>query len=301
MIDTTQQPSMDGYYWAQRVGAHPHEANIMSRLDDPKDRFDYMSALLARSSLIRFQPWIARDVEEYIRKSNLPLNVSYDALHIRRGDKLLSDGKRFVMKYWKSRGLYNEEEDEKTPADYIPLEQYLSIFDEECRVRLVYIATDDPETVQWEIDQLPKDADGNTVWNDSCLRFKFVFGPTDLVPAEEDIDCSHASSEQERQSCESGRFVRDDRGYTKYHLDASKAKGDCDGRYARNIASVADMMILAKADLLVGEFNSNWGRLLRVFRIRPNDSRKIERGGRPVLIKEMRVAWGRQIPGPPGW
>ena len=278
--ETVTVPSMDMYYWALRIGARPHEASVLSRLAEPHDRFDYVSALLSRASLIRFQPWIARDVEEYIDRSDLPLNVPYDGIHIRRGDKLLSDGKRFVQKYWKKRGLYDEEKDDAPPVGYIPLANYLSVFDEECRVRLVYIATDDPDTVKEEIAAMPKDEDGNTVWNDSCLRFQFVLGPVDAIRSEEEID-------------ETGRFVRDDRGYTKFHLDSSKAKGDCDGRYARTIAGVADLMILAKSDLLVGEFNSNWGRLLRIFRIKPTDSQAIERGARPVAVREMRVAWGR--------
>lgn len=280
MIDRYQPPSLPAAEWALRLGAAPHEARIFGSLTERHDIWDYVSALVARSGIMRFQPWIARDAEAYMQKNivlHLPLDVPYDAIHVRRRDKLESDAKRFVIKYWKGLGEYDEETG-SMPRDYIPFEHYLRQFDEspcEDGPRLTYVATDDPEVVMKEVEDLPKDEEGNSVMYNSVddkgglchRRFKFVFGQ-----------------------------VLED-----YHIDSGKAKGDCDERYRRAIAGVADLMILARSNVFVGEFNSNWGRLVRTFRLKMNDSSKIMNGARPVLQREMRVAWGNRRPGPPGW
>ena len=50
------------------------------------------------------------------------------------------------------------------------------------------------------------------------------------------------------------------------------------------------------------EYNSNWGRLVRLFRLRLNDTPRILNGARPVLQKgELKIAWGKKLPGPPGF
>lgn len=271
--------------WALRLGARHHEARVFSALTDKYQIWDYASALLSRSGILRFQPWIARDVEEYIEGIDLPLDVRYDGIHVRRGDKLESDARFQVRRYWSERGLLDKTTGQG-PRNYIPFAHYLSQFDDteeggggECQEdsepRLVYVATDDPVEVRREIMDLPKDSDGNTLLrtkNGCQMTFKFAFG-------------------HEQASA-----------MDSYHLDGDISKGDCEDRYARNIAGVADLMILAKSRVFVGEFNSNWGRLVRTFRLRVNDSTKVENGARPVLTEgEMRVAWGQQHPGPPGW
>lgn len=83
-------------------------------------------------------------------------------------------------------------------------------------------------------------------------------------------------------------------------------------------------MILTKSNTFVGEFTSNWGRLVRTFRTQLNDmyvmpdtslgwkellglAREEDElpkaeGGRPSLVHDTRVAFGedKALP-PPGW
>ena len=71
------------------------------------------------------------------------------------------------------------------------------------------------------------------------------------------------------------------------------AKGGCEEQYLCNMASIAEVMILAKSDMFLGKFNSNWGRLVRIFWLNmmsSDDSLII--GARPVLLKEITIAWG---------
>ena len=59
---------------------------------------------------------------------------------------------------------------------------------------------------------------------------------------------------------------------------------------------------MVSVNMAMVEFNSNWGRLVRTFRLRVNDSKRVMNGARPVLMKgAMRIAWGEKLPGPPGW
>jgi hypothetical protein len=165
------------------------------------------------------------------------------------------------------------------PTDYIPFRHYLRQYENVTGCadgpRTVYVATDDPDVVKAEIDDLPKDDDGHTLLfteagEPTCHRFRFVFSTYDAK--------------------------------TGYHLHKGYAKGTCEERYERNVASVADLMLLTRSDVAVVEFNSNWGRLVRTFRLRVNDSKRVMNGARPVLMKgEMRIAWGKKLPGPPGW
>lgn len=262
------------FEWALRLGAAPHEARIFGGLQDRHEIWDYASAFMGRAGILRFQPWIARDVEEYITQhTKLPLDVPYDAIHVRRGDKLESDAKHHVITYWSRLGMYNNETG-SMPRDYIPFTHYLSMFDDvECNAegepRLVYVATDDPTEVQKEINALPKEEGNPLLTKYLCHKFQFVFSPFEQSLG--------------------------------FHIETGPSKGDCEERYTRNVASIADLMILTKSDMFVGEYNSNWGRLVRTFRLKMNDSAKIMNGARPVLERRMKVAWGHQHPGPPGW
>lgn len=269
--------------WAERIGARPHEARTFvnsSALDGYRDTWDYVSALVARSGVLRFQPWIGRDVEGHMKTylPDLDLAEPYDAVHVRRGDKLLTDARRLVRMYWTERGMYDEVTG-AMPTDYIPFRHYLTQYENVTTCadgpRTVYVATDDPEVVKAEIADLPKDDDGHTLLftdagEPTCHRFRFIFSTYDA---------------------QSG-----------YHLHEGYGKGSCEERYERNVASVADLMLLTRSDVAVVEFNSNWGRLVRTFRLRVNDSQRVMNGARPVLMKgEMRIAWGKKLPGPPGW
>jgi len=260
-----ERPSKDDAYgWAMRLGAKPLDAEVFVGLEGERNIFDYVSALMARSAMIRFQPWIAADVEDYIEKRvNLPLDVSYDVIHVRRGDKLEEEFKPHVHGYWKSQGV------RKHHPNYIPFAQYLTTYDDvECNeeARLVYVSTDDPQKVQDEINALPKDGSGNTITSNGCHKFHFIFSQNE-------------------------NFL------DGFHIDGP-ANDDCEGRYARNIASVADLMLAAKADRYVGEVVSNWGRLVRIFRMKLNDDGVAEDGGSSnAVVKEMRAAFGHdQLP-----
>jgi hypothetical protein len=93
--------------------------------------------------------------------------------------------------------------------------------------------------------------------------------------------------------------------------------------YKRNIHSIADMMVLTKSNTFVGEFTSNWGRIIRIFRTQLNDmyvipdksftwaelfgmkinSKETERNTEPpVLVHDIRLAFAedKAVP-PPGW
>jgi hypothetical protein len=109
--------------WVMRLGARPHESRVFANATffDQQDTWDYVSALIARSGLLLFQPWIGRDVEDYMKTHipDLDLNEPYDAIHVRRGDKLLSESLPLVRLYWQERGQYNEDTG-VMPRDYIP-------------------------------------------------------------------------------------------------------------------------------------------------------------------------------------
>jgi len=94
----------EAYRWIIRLGANAHEAQVFIKLTKEADIWDFVSALMARSGIIKFQPWIARDVAQFIRQTDLPLNSGYDAIHVRRGDKLETESRQEVVAYWHSQG-----------------------------------------------------------------------------------------------------------------------------------------------------------------------------------------------------
>jgi hypothetical protein len=279
MLDRSDEISISAAAeWVTRMGARPHEAEIFvnSSILDTLNTWDYVSALIARSGVLRFQPWIGRDVEAYMKAHipDLDLNVPYDSIHVRRGDKLVKEARPLVRLFWKERGMYDEATDDM-PTNYIPFRHYLSQYEniETCMdgPRTVYIATDDPVVVKAEINDLPKDDDGNIVlYNEdgsiTCHALRFVF-------------TTHNAS-------------------SGHHLQAERS---CEGRYERNIASIADLMLISRGNVAIIEFNSNWGRLVRMFRLRINDSMRVMSGDRPVLQEgDVMIAWGKKHPGPPG-
>lgn len=226
--------------WVMRLGAKAHEAEVFTTLTTDTEIWDFLSALMSRSGLLRFQPWIGRDVAKYVRSSNLPTDVSYDAIHVRRGDKLIREATKEVNNYWLERGYR-----QPFPTNYIPFSHYIDkgwggrqgnyckrikshgTVNNRLDARLVYVATDDPKTVREEIEMLPKAKGGNTI-ADNCHRLRFIFSP--------------AAQEDE----------------TVYHLNSHGVRDDCNERYIRNIQAIADLMILSKSEKLIADFNSNW-------------------------------------------
>jgi len=112
------------YNWAVRLGGTHYQAEVFSKTEEESVIWDYVSALIARSGLATFQPWIVRDVKEFIMSTELPLDVPHDSIHVRRGDKLLTDAREEVVNYWHSQG-YERQVD--FPLNYIPFTHYLRL------------------------------------------------------------------------------------------------------------------------------------------------------------------------------
>jgi hypothetical protein len=139
---------------------------------------------------------------------------------------------------------------------------------------MVHVATDDQTVVKAEIEDLPKGKDGHTLLfagdgAPTCHRFHFVF-------------TSHGAP-------------------LGHHIHKGYGKGSCEERYKRILAAFADLMLLARSNVAMVEFNSNWGRLVRTFPLHMNDSRKVANSARLVLMRgKTKVAWGKKLPGPLG-
>lgn len=280
-----QRPSTRAFGWAMRMGATQKEASAFVKLTEEGAIWDFMSALMARSGIIRFQPWIARDVEDWIRAGNLTLNEYYDSIHVRRGDMLTQgndhEATGHVKAYWKDRGFRHPGDEGSSdpnaptaPANYIPFAHYLIQYDDlECndKPRTVYVATDDPWEVKKEIEELQKEEDDGVVsTGNGCHKFKFVLN-------------HYMDSEA-----------------PAFHLHDGPQQGRCIERYHRNIASIADMMVAAKSDTFIGEMNSNWSRLVRIFRMELKEKADDDGIESHHVERKMKVAWGNDVPLPPG-
>jgi hypothetical protein len=80
---------------------------------------------------------------------------------------------------------------------------------------------------------------------------------------------------------------------SSYHLNDRGDGDDCHKVYARNIAAIADMIVLARSRKLVADYNSNWGRLIRNFRLFIGEDHH-------VVFEDMVSTFGHTHPGPPG-
>ena len=253
-----------------------------------RDIFDYATALMARGGIFRPRPWIARDAAKRITSIGVPETPSgryYDVgIHVRRGDKLRSDARPLVEEYWNATVGGRSPDARKTP-NYIPLKHYLSkldgcAVDEEKRVRQVYVATDDPAEVRREMSALVNSTRRETggggaglVSHGGCL-YNLTLAPDDA-------------------SLDGGYHTNV--GY-KFRQPREAAEGECRTIYARTVAGAADLSLLATAGTFVGEYNSNWGRLVRHLRLR------FDRGGAAsVRVRDMAVAFGSDDPGVPGF
>jgi hypothetical protein len=137
--------------WAPRLGANASQIQSMiSEASDNSSNLDlYRDQVLSLlKPMIRWQPWIQKDVQA-LWKDYDPLPKDYVGIHIRRGDKLLVEAKYWVEEYWKNRGYTST----NMPENYIPVSAYLEKVP--LTAKHVYIATDDMQTVQEEIKELP--------------------------------------------------------------------------------------------------------------------------------------------------
>jgi len=69
---------------------------------------------------------------------------------------------------------------------------------------------------------------------------------------------------------------------------------DCQERYRKTVVAIADIIILSEADIFVGEFSSNWGRLIRTWRTSLKNN--TIGTGSPRDIRQTFGNWQ-----PPGW
>ncbi|KAL7502643.1 hypothetical protein ACHAXN_001496 [Cyclotella atomus] len=276
MISRSSDESRDkAYHWALRLGASTQEAEYFTTIESDVDISDFVASLINRSGLLKFQPWIARDVAQYIQSSNLPVDSAFDAIHVRRGDKLIAESKPIVQKYWMSKGYKKN----RLPTNFVPFNHYLemgyeqnntcpaaTILQEQPSIVNIYIATDDPATVQQEISQLPKSESGYAILND-CQHAYFIFSPASNV-----TDNFHMTP------C--GNYV------------GTCEEDNCDKRYQRNIAAMADFFILSRANKFVGEYNSNWGRIVKGFRTMFSPSYNGMYDVSPVMIRDVVEVFG---------
>lgn len=278
MLDRSTPKSREkARQWAKRLGASDEEAQIFSEIKSANQIYDYLSALVNRSGLLRFQPWIAQDVQEHIQSMGFRFDVPYDAFHVRRGDKLLREAQKEVKKFWRSNSRLGKQ----LPVNYIPFSHYVQKAWGKCKtsdkvkrrnlknpqVKTVYIATDDPVTVHREIDDIPRVNGKGASLIDQCNhKVNFVFAPT---PKD-----------------------------TVFHINDRRAGDNCHAVYKRNIAAIADLFILARAQKFVGDYNSNWGRFIKVARsfLNNNDGKK----GPHVITRPLIAAFGPSHPGVPG-
>lgn len=305
---TRNHPSDVAHQWAINLGATSNEAEIFSNnIKNDRKVWEYVLGLMNKAGFLKFQPWIARDVELFLKSFDLPLNKEYSAIHVRRGDKLEKESRGEVIKYWRSQG---HTDPENLPTDYVPFAHYLSQWDkadvcprndkgeiEEIMKHNVYIATDDPLVVKQEIADLPVEhINENTIlWNE-CHELTFYMNPTDESAFHLNGDGEHGFKDDSDNTPEGG--------------------DNCFMRYHRNIASIADMMILSKAKTFIGEYNSNWGRVIRTMRVRLNspvvqdDSGEGETGEVTqkavnsfdfTKVLDTRIAWGSTVARTPGY
>lgn len=277
----------EGVQWAINLGASPQEADAFANsIHNDNLAWDYLTGLMNKAGLLTLQPWISRDVGFLLQKFDLPLHSQYSAIHVRRGDKLEHEARRFVVNYWASQGHHDET---NLPKNYIPFVHYLNQWDgsEKCarnnlgEIQIVkhsvYIATDDPIVVKQEIADLPDHIDQNTILWNSCNELKFYFSPLN-----------------------STAFHLNGHGENGFNNEGSQEDGQeedsCFARYDRNIASIADLMILSRAHTFIGDLNSNWGGLIRCLRIRLNDHKQEEASGDSeglAYALDTRIAFGR--------
>jgi hypothetical protein len=189
------------------------------------------------------------------------------------------------------------------PLDYIPFEHYLKRWiSDECPVNEtgeievlehnVYVATDDPVVVKQEIAYLiaaaATAATATANYHDKNQRPDTQLQQTGQTHPILLVNGCHQLT-----------FYFNPTQEKSFHIAGAGEKtpieGDtCTARYNRNIASIADLWMLARSRAFIGEFNSNWGRLLRVVRLRLTDVDPFS------VVLDMRIAWGRDDVGRPG-
>jgi hypothetical protein len=209
----------NAYQWAINLGAIGHEAQTFASLDNPNDIWEYATALMARSGLIRFQPSFALDIKTHIKSSTLPLNWPYTAISTYRG---ILSGENEEGTATTATSVHN-----KRPRELLTYFQQLERV--QCKTstsrkeggssssNVVYIATDDPQWVQDEIDIFLRGSSPN------CRNVQFILSNN----GNNNNDVSSAMIKQEEDDY-------------------------CTQLYREKVNIMADLMILAKSETYVG-------------------------------------------------
>ena len=301
MIQSRRSP--EAKQWIRNLGGSNRDVLNFANKVSYEEAWDYISGIMIRSGLLKFQPWIARDVELFFELFHLPLHKEFSAIHVRRGDKLLVESKPEVREYWKQQGQLHSD-NYKPNTNYIPFIAYLDQWDgpDKCKRNRwgklqiqkenVYVATDDPIVVKQEVANLPNHINKNTVlWNE-CYELTFYFSPADFHSFH--LNGHHGGDEVEEDHDYEG-------GRGRGEGEDDGAKDNCFARYDRNIVSIADMVIAAKSRTFIGEYNSNWGRLVRTMRVRLNKASGNKWLAQMTRTLDTRVAWGNPLERPPGY
>lgn len=255
--------------------------------------FQYLRALISRTG-IHFQPWVVQDVKKSIEKfDKLPLRPSsdetslqlfktssltsggYDAMHIRRGDRIYSIGSMMaVEKYWVERGYPAVNITTRSmkkwdslsalyPTNYIPFSQYWDRYKKsrcsnsglnnkthassahitrQGAIRYLYLATDDIVNVRAEIANLTL-SEGAKYWTRCEQQIEFVYNPQEQYAKHIHVQRQSIRQQEDCENCEEG-----------YEM------------YMRTLCAITDLHILSQSDIFVGESKSYWGKMLRTFR-----------------------------------
>jgi len=241
--------------------------------------WDYIGALLIRSNVLRLQPQIKEDTNRHIKKfiyRKRHIKVSHDAIHVHRGGdvRAVTKAKGYIDKYLEGH-KYNNEETQTSTLDYIPLLHYIRYYhDMKCSENI-----------------------------------REIFIATD--------DPTDVEKEITELGPKRGHAI-DFNNCHKIHFTVSKVEkifgeSDCVAQYAKTIGSISDFIVARTADTFVGEFNSDWGKLIRLFRLVLNEeggmlnimgklgpahrlvlSQRESTGAdpSPVVLKDTKVAWG---------
>jgi len=273
------------YEWAVRAGAAPNEAEVFSKLKG-EDMYDYMGALLVRSDVLRLQQKIRDDTTKHIHTYVYPRGhkkTPHDAIYVRRGEDASVDPIAkwlYIDSFWDAAGgIYNGVSQTTTRRDYIPLLHYMRHYhDLKCSKDLRRVYIATDEPKALQREIKELGPKrGHAILFNNCHKIKFKVSKVKKI------------------------------------LGA----GGCAARYAKTIADISDFIVVRTADTFVGEFNSDWGKLIRLFRLALNQEVGMignrgmlgpvqllilgQRGGAeidqsPVLLKDTKVAWGPMRP-----
>jgi hypothetical protein len=181
---------------------------------------------------LKFRPPVQADIRALVGKVGLP--ASYASIHIRRGDKLYHEMKETVGLFWEAERAKERGVDESQfvvelggqTLAYVPLYAYIELVQElqkkvGSKLADVFIATDDYHTVHVELSRLPSGI--------PLPKYRYVFNEN----------------------------MKLGEGKQPAHIDSAPAQS----KYAMFLNFMADVQLLAGAEVFVGSMDSNVDRL----------------------------------------